>query len=304
MKKTIKKLIATMLSIAIVLTTFSSVSSAIKLDYDTTQINLSWQEKNEGIIYEEKFYDMEGDEINVIAEKQENEFIVKTYVNDQLVDSATREILSNGFLDDNIVYVKYYNESGKNSLDNIQIQDTKILNVNDYLDGETGESITDNSTSSRSASYPFIKSRYNSTWGHRGYLYGENVDTKTNNKNFYFGADTSVSIIVSTIVGGGVLFFTGFTVAGLAKAFGSSIVSSLLTTAITGYAVQTTEYWEYEVYVLGEYTLYGEINYVATNTYNNDGYLTGEFEDVEVGGPYEDENGLIDYGVYMYVITH
>lgn len=295
-----KKIISVTLSVIILMMT--SLPTLATTNIPLNEINVSLKSKDDGTIYKESFIDEEGKETLVKAQIDEKQLVVKTFIDGKLIDSTRRKILSNGSFDNQMEYSKYENlDVSKTSSENIIKTNTQILDVNNFIEKSTSN---DSIKSSRSASYPYIKSKYNSGWGYTGSLYGEQVDTEENKTRFNFGENTAVSVIVSTLVGAGILLGTGgLTVASLVEAFGGSVISGFITTYIFGYVKQEIEEWEYEVYVLGEYVLYGEINYIYAETYNNDNYLTGEFEDIETGGPYDNEDELIDYGVYNYVIS-
>ncbi|MHB8077173.1 hypothetical protein [Desulfosporosinus fructosivorans] len=303
MKGRILKAISTMLVICL-----STVMLMPSPSLASQKVNNSTSFIKDGLLYEEKFEDSEKNNIILKVEKYNKELEVKTYVNNHQLDSAKRKILADGTLDENIQYVKYSQKG-----DDLQTNNVQTFKAKDFLDMSesnlnsglnVNNELLDDSRSvlSEQPSYPYIKGEYSSAWGYWGYLYGENTNTSSKEKSFYFDPYTSISIIVSVLVGAGVSFFTGFTVYALASALGTSIVSGVITSVLTGKASQTIKRWDYEVFVELTKSLVGRIDYITTKTYNSGGYLTGTYSDVQANGPYKNESEIIQYGIYSYAI--
>lgn len=305
MRKRILKAISVMLIMCLsAVTTSSQVLASQEISNANNSINRIISSKD-GILYEEKFEDSQKNNIHVTIEKTGKTLEVKTYVNDIQLDSAKRTILPNGSLDDTIQYVKY-SQNGNN----LQTNQVKTFNAKELLEkskansemGTNKEALVDSTYVIQSASYPYIKSEYSSAWGYWGDLYGKNTDTSTVGVPIYFDPYTSISVIVSFLIGVGIMFYTGFTITGLLLDLGAAFASGFITSLLTGTVYQTTRHWDYEVYVQQTLSLVAWIDYITTVTYNSGGYQTGEYYDIESSGPYDNESEAIQYGIYIYAV--
>lgn len=258
------------------------------------QKNTSLESQKSNMIYTEEFTDDSGEKTNIEIYDNNKEVIVKTYVNENLVNSATIQKLMDGELSNKIVSNKY-DKAGK-----------KIVETQEYMtDDIVKEQQTEYVNNLTRASYSYLEQQYLSRYMSYATLYGYN-DNYTRDKLIYVNAWSPISVVIGVLYG----FFTGgsFTVYSLINTLGGTVVSGLITDTLDGSITQNVSRWNYQCYIRdaspnapNELAGQGFISNITTKVYNTNGsYKT--YYDVESSGSYKTRQEFIDMSAYIFYL--
>lgn len=252
--------------------------------------------------YSEHTKDINGNQVKLSYEVNEERVRINSFVNDKLVDYSIVRI-NDGVLSDEIEHFRlnedrYFISSQSNNRTVFKVDDfiTKIH----VEDGRGYEKLQSNSLQN-SPSYPFIMSRYSSLYNLTGSLYGTDTITDEEVFVFDFPISTRISVIASVLL----MVFNapiGIQVTVLLAELGIAFVDSSINTYLAGYYDAQNIRWDYEVFVNDVLTLRSisenlYITYYSTSTGKS-------HMRIENYGDTRSRNDLIYAGIYNYHIWY